>query len=333
ANASAARASAPQTPGRARAMLAEYHYQASAVAAGLAQRADAYHAHDLDTLRPAHACARLTGARLVYDSHELWIEWQETKVGAPDWLLAQWRRTERAGYRAADRVITVGDALAAELEGMYGAPTPAVVRNCAPLMPLAQGGALRALIGGDPARPLVLYQGGFSNGRGLLELVAAADFVPEADVVFMGHAAPYRDEVAAAAARAKHGNVFVQPAVGFEQLWAYTCSADVGVVLTQPVCRSYELSLSNKIFEYLVAGCAVLASDLASHRQLAEQTGAVAVADASDPATLGAALAALVADRGRLAAMGAAGRAAAEAGLNAQAEFAKVADLYAALAR
>ncbi len=315
---------------RLRRQAAELNYQATAIAAGLAQRADAYHAHDLDTLRVAHACARLGRARLVYDSHELWIEWQANKVGAPNWLLRQWTRTEQAGVPAADAVITVSDALADELQRLYGGPRPHVVRNCAPLRPLAKGDALRALIGGDPARPIVLYQGGFSSGRGLMPLAEAADHVPQADLVFMGHASPFRDRLEARAREARHGNVFVCPAVSFDALWAFTCSADIGVVLTQPVCRSYELSLSNKIFEYMVAGCAVLASDLVSHRQLMA-TGAVAVADPEDPVALGASLAALVADRAALAEMGAAGRRAAEASENAQAEFAKLAQIYAAL--
>jgi len=38
--------------------------------------------------------------------------------------------------------------------------------------------------------------------------------------------------------------------------------AAAGLALIQPVCRSYELALPNKVFEYLAAGLPVLASDL-----------------------------------------------------------------------
>src|SRR5207245_1070413 len=39
-------------------------------------------------------------------------------------------------------------------------------------------------------------------------------------------------------------------------------SADVGLSLIQPVCLSYELTLPNKLFEYLSAGLPVLGTDL-----------------------------------------------------------------------
>ncbi len=38
--------------------------------------------------------------------------------------------------------------------------------------------------------------------------------------------------------------------------------ATAGLCLIQPVCRSYELTLPNKLFEYAAAGIPVLASDL-----------------------------------------------------------------------
>ena len=36
----------------------------------------------------------------------------------------------------------------------------------------------------------------------------------------------------------------------------------MGLCLIQPICRSYELTLPNKLFEYACAGLPILASDL-----------------------------------------------------------------------
>jgi glycosyltransferase involved in cell wall biosynthesis len=38
--------------------------------------------------------------------------------------------------------------------------------------------------------------------------------------------------------------------------------ADLGLMLIEPVCRSYELTLPNKLFEYAAAGLPILASNL-----------------------------------------------------------------------
>ncbi len=316
---------------RLRTEIGEANYLASAVAAGARLRADAYHAHDLDTLEAARLCARLTGARLIYDSHELWIDWQGNKCGAPEWRLERWRAIETRGARAADRVITVSDALADELVRLYDIERPLVLRNCAPLRPLTRSTRLRALIGGAATRPIVLYQGGFSTGRGLDGLVTAAELLPEVDVVLIGAASPYRDALARRAEGSPHRNVHVLPRVSLDALWELTVGADLGVVLTEPVCLSYEMSLSNKVFEYMVAGLPILGSTIASHRALADETGALLLADAADPADLAAKVRALAGDPERLLVMGRRARAWAERKYNAEAEQARLVLAYAAL--
>jgi len=50
-------------------------------------RPDAVHAHDVAMLPPGRAGARLTGARLVYDAHELWPDRNLRPEWRP-WLLA-----------------------------------------------------------------------------------------------------------------------------------------------------------------------------------------------------------------------------------------------------
>ena len=88
---------------------------ASFVRAIRAQRPDVVHAHDAAMLLPGLVGARLTGARLVYDSHEL-----ATSVPYRDrawaWFVAS---IERVGIRRAAAVITVSDGIADELVARY----------------------------------------------------------------------------------------------------------------------------------------------------------------------------------------------------------------------
>jgi glycosyltransferase involved in cell wall biosynthesis len=53
-------------------LYAEYWWRVFRVTRG--EHFDVYHAHDLNTLPIAWLCARLGKAKLVYDSHELWLD-------------------------------------------------------------------------------------------------------------------------------------------------------------------------------------------------------------------------------------------------------------------
>ncbi len=73
---------------------------------------DVVHANDFDTLPLGVAVSKLSGKPLIYDAHELYAKMIENEVGPISKLVWIW---ERRCARRADAVITVSDALAAEL--------------------------------------------------------------------------------------------------------------------------------------------------------------------------------------------------------------------------
>src|SRR3954470_12824269 len=79
-------------------------------------RPDAVHAHDAAMLLPGLLGARLTRAKLVYDSHEL-------AIGVP-YRDGAWARfvgaIERIAVPRADAVVTVTDGIADRLQSLYG---------------------------------------------------------------------------------------------------------------------------------------------------------------------------------------------------------------------
>jgi hypothetical protein len=115
------------------------------------------HANDLDTLPAAWLLlARSSKARLVYDAHELYADFE---VDPPHAYHAALILLERALARPADAVVTVSDALASTLEHRYALPRPLVVLNLPeldprPPAPTDDRGALR-----------VVYQGSSHSGR------------------------------------------------------------------------------------------------------------------------------------------------------------------------
>ena len=55
------------------------------------------------------------------------------------------------------------------------------------------------------------------------------------------------------------------------ELIPYASRSMVGVAITENTCINFELSVSNKIFEYASAGLPVIMSDIPEHRYLNEK--------------------------------------------------------------
>jgi glycosyltransferase involved in cell wall biosynthesis len=237
-----------------------------------AQRPDVVHAHDAAMLLPGLVGARVVGARLVYDAHEL-----ATSVPYRDrawaWFVAS---IERVGIRRAAAVITVSDGIADELVARYGLRRrPTVLRNVSALDDLeagasASGGLREHLDGGAPAS-IVLHQGAPAVDRGCEALIGALPHLPaDVHVVFLGSGEPaFAAELVDLAQRLGVGDrVRLVESVPLGDLLAWTREADVGVALLEDTCLNHRLALPNKLFEYIAAGVPVVVSDLPELRRI-----------------------------------------------------------------
>ncbi len=234
-------------------------------------RPDVVHAHDAAMLLPGIVGARLTGARLVYDSHELAtsVPYRER---AWAWFVAT---IERIVVPRCAAVITVSDGIARRLRARYGlASEPTVVRNVSELSIAGEGG-LRRRMGLDVHAPLVLHQGAPAPARGCEVLIEALAHLEGVHLAFLGDPeSGYEKELRAAVAR--HGvqdRVALLPSVPLSELLANTAEADVGVTLLQDTCENHRLALPNKLFEYIAARVPVVASALPETERLIQSTG------------------------------------------------------------
>jgi glycosyltransferase involved in cell wall biosynthesis len=261
-------------------------------------RPDAVHAHDVAMLGPGAVGARLTGARLVYDSHEY-------AVGVPyrerlwAWLVSA---LERVLIGRADAVIAVSDGIAERLRERYGlAELPAVVRNLPDpeeTDPGFEAPDLRAELGIAAEAPLVLHLGAVARDRGGETLVRAVARVPGAHLLFLGADdsgfAAGLEEVARNEGTADR--VHLRPSVPVGQIRAYTRQASVGVTLLEDTCDNHRLALPNKLFEYLAAEVPVVASDLPEMRRALAGRPATALVDPADSASVAAGIEAVLRD-------------------------------------
>lgn len=243
--------------------------------------------HDLAAMLPAFPARLLTGARIVYNAHEIWSE--AAAENAP--LRPLWHAVERAVVRRSDAVITPEPNRARILRDEYGARRlPFVAANIPPVSEsYGPGIALRERLGiGDDA-VVVIYQGLMAESRCILELLDAVAALPERFHLVLIGGAPgeYASRVRERAARSGiAARVRFIEWVPYHELAALTASADVGVLLYRNEGRNNYYAAPNKLYEYLHAGLPVVASDFPGLRAVVDGGEFGALADPASSASI-----------------------------------------------
>lgn len=230
----------------------------------------------------------------------------DARAGRP---LALLRATERTLLHRAAYTSTTSQALAEALHTRYGGRRPLVLSNSFPLQPDPRTGPC-----GEP--PVFFW---FSQtlgpGRGLEAFLAAWHRTRRPSrVVFLG-APPsnYLTRLLQPLAPAHRSAISFLPLVAPDALPALIARHDIGLALEQADILSRDLTITNKILQYLNAGLAVVASPTAGQREvLARAPDAGLLLNFADSAVAASHLDALLADRGALARRQAAARRAAE---------------------
>lgn len=243
----------------------------AAPAAAAAPLADVYHGHDLTGLPAAIRAAGRNDGRVVYDSHEIFME---SGANARRPRIVRWLfgRMERGLAARADALVTVNDALAAELGRRLRPRRTVVLHNCPARWdpPAERPDHLRRATGIPAGEPIALYHGGFSPHRGLEELAAAIlePGMERVHAAFLGYGSmrPWLD--AATADPRYGGRLHVLDAVPPADLVEWVAGADVGVMPIRAATLNHRLSTPNKLFECLAAGVPVVASDFPDMRRI-----------------------------------------------------------------
>jgi len=240
------------------------------------------HCHDLAPLQIAVRLKQLTGARLIYDAHEL--ETETVGAGGLRQRLAQ--SLEKRLIPKVDSMITVSPSIQSWYAERYPGTPIHLVRN----IPEAPGDAhdivpLREQFGVPEEALLFLYLGGLGTGRGIETALEAfqQQGVPH-HILFMG-SGPLTNAIRDAAGR--DARIHYKEPVSPGEVIAHAAGADVGVSLIQDVCLNYRYCLPNKLFESLLSGLPVLASNLPDQAAVVDQHGGGWVVE-NDPTSVAA---------------------------------------------
>jgi glycosyltransferase involved in cell wall biosynthesis len=281
-------------------LLHRQHDQLADVALADGRGFDLVWSNDYPTLWPAVRIARATGAKLVYDSHELWLDTVNQFFPADARLprrlafkliVAVCRaiggREEPKLARHADAVLTVNESVAAVLSKRLHRPEIGVVLNCPERDGLRPSERISTALGLPAGARIVLYQGNMNPGRGLPELVASArDFPDGVRLVLLGGGVLEASLRRAVKDAGLERRVSLAGFVPKAELHDWTQSADIGVLILEPLNLSKRLALANKIFEYMAAGIPILATDLPENRRIITECDCGWLITDSSPAEL-----------------------------------------------
>lgn len=278
----------------------------------LSTNADIVHANDLDTLLICSAAARKLGAKLVYDSHELWLESSRFLTATSAMNRLRFRLTEKHLIYDADAVIAVTPSRGETMLSMYpGLKRMVIIENSSiPVADLPTGRYLRDRLDLPDSTVVALYQGVICPERGLEELVKAAQMLKNEGiaVVIMGQDSwsGTLEEIAGKADL--NGILFLEPPVPSEDLLEATVSADIGLILFQNTCLNHFYSLPNKLYEYMMAGLPVIASNFPEMSRIIDENRSGLLIDASSPTEIADAIRTLAENRSEARSMGQRGR-------------------------
>jgi len=244
--------------------------------AGVAMRtkADLYIAHYTGGLVAAADAARANRALFGFDAEDFESGSYPLAAG-PSQMDRLVERFERRYLPCCSYVTAASPGIAEAYNARYGIPLPTTILN---VFPLAE--RPRELLAVPPDGPLRLYW--FSQtiglGRGLEDVIQAMGLLKgcEIELHVRGRWTPGDDTLLfalAASSGVGPRQVVAHEPGAPDQMARLAAECDVGLAVEQPVSQNRQICLTNKIFTYLLAGNAVIATATRGQRLIMETIG------------------------------------------------------------
>lgn len=273
--------------------------QAGPRLAGFIQRAATWTARKLcsefalesaQTLGPAYALLRLARTvpadlTIVHTEIPIWAaqylirDGRHVAVDVEDWYsedllyadrqsrpLQLLQTAERFALQHAAYTSATAQSMADALAAAYQCPPPIVIRNTFPLQPRARPDA--PATGGAPS--FIWFSQTIGPGRGLeLFLSAWARTTRPSKVFLLGEERPeYREKLLGRLPPARRGDLQFLPLVTPDELPVKLAEFDIGLALEPRWPLNRNITITNKILQYMNAGLAVIATDTAGQREV-----------------------------------------------------------------
>jgi len=250
-------------------------------AALLRLKADLYQAEDLYSLPVAWLGSRLHDGKLSYDCRELYFA-LGSLIGRK-WTQAFWSLVERIWIAKTDLVVITAQNQREILTDRYGIDPPIVVRNHPPMTRRPEGPSLlRKELDLPSDCKILLYQGMLHPGRGIFLPLEILRRLSGCIVVYIAYGelkGELNDRIKDFGLEER---VYTIGPVPYVDLLSLTSGADIGLALQEPFGENHLRARPNKVFEYIMAGVPVVASDFPPLRKAIVENQVGLVVDVED---------------------------------------------------
>lgn len=264
---------------------------------GLLYRPHFVYCNDLNTLTAGYITARICRSAIIYDSHEIWLD-GASYCNSTFIRKFMWQKLESYLIRRADQIVTTNSMRAEILEKRYEIEGINVIRNSPYYQEVEKNTLLRKGIPDEAV--LFLYCGAITIERGILMILEVIEKIPDAYLVYMGNGVAEPVLVNEIEKKMLTDRVFVKKSVHPLEVINYASSADVGLQLLPNININHYSTISNKLLEYIMAECAVIASDFPEIRKIVVDNNLGIVVDPEDKEAIEHACRELVNDRKKL---------------------------------
>lgn len=199
-------------------------------------------------------------ARLLFDSREIYSA-LGMNVGKP---LKQQIITEIEQFyiKRADVVFTSGQIDSEIIAQKYELKELPVIQNVPPYRDVQKTSLLRDYFSIPVEKKIMLYQGMIHEGRGLEPFIRVLTYTNHWVLCVLGEGRLWKNLLDMAKELGVASKIYHRSPVAYEELPAWTSSADAGLCYIEPLTLSLKMALPNKLFEYVQAGIPIVSSDL-----------------------------------------------------------------------
>ena len=221
--------------------------------------------HSLNCLPLALFLKIFNKSNIIYVPHEL-----ETERNGLNEISKQISRfTEKSLIKYVDHTLFISKSYQKWYSKKYKLTNTEVIYNCPYNSDFINSNILRKNFEIKDQKPIFIYQGIISDGRGIYNMVEAFKTLSDkANLVILGFG-PLEQYVINESSKNK--NIFPPPPVSSDVLLNYTSSADFGILLIESSSLSYELSMPNKLFEYVSALLPVIISPVKAQKNFVRE--------------------------------------------------------------
>lgn len=223
------------------------------------EKPDIVYSNDLICLPAGYRAARLSGAKLVYDAHELEVHRNPPLSTLKKIFVG---RVERKFASRADIVVTVGKFVATELGRQLSRSDIQTVYNSPPVGTCSRN--IRKDLGIGEESRLLVYVGKVAIGRGIERVLECLPEMPGVFFATVGPCDPKKGASLSELAKSLHvsDRFRMLPALPPGQVVAYLKGTDLGVISVEPITLSYRYCMPNKLFTLAAANIPIIANCL-----------------------------------------------------------------------